>query len=222
MARTITALKVQKRNPGRINVYLDGDFAFGLARIVAAWLYIGQELSEEKIAELQSGDVREAAHQQALRSLSYRARSEAEIRQNLKEHEFSEPVIEETLERLRKSGLLDDARFAKSWVENRTELRPRSRRALAFELGRKGISGEALDEALAETDDDELAYQAGLKQARKLQSLEWAEFRPKLLAFLARRGFQYSTAAEAVSRIWAEMNNPDRNDHDTTYEEVDL
>ena len=49
MDQKITALKAQKRNPNRINVYLDGIFAFGLARVVAAWLQVGQTLSDEKI-----------------------------------------------------------------------------------------------------------------------------------------------------------------------------
>ena len=50
----ITGLKLQKRNNDRVNVYLDGEFAFGLSRIVAAWLRTGQELSDEKIAELKA------------------------------------------------------------------------------------------------------------------------------------------------------------------------
>lgn len=221
MPRTITALKAQKRNPGRVNVYLDGEFAFGLARIVAAWLQVGQELSEEKIAALQAEDEYEVAHQQALKLLNYRPRSEEEIRKNLKEHGFPEPVIEATVERLRNSGLVDDIRFARSWVENRNEFRPRSRRALAFELKRRGISGQALESALEDTDDSEMAYQAAQKQARKLEGLEWADFRTKMLAFLARRGFSYENAASAASRVWAEINL-DHNDQDTTYEEVDL
>jgi hypothetical protein len=52
MTREVTALKAQKKNPNRINVYLDGEFAFGLARIVAAWLTIGQHLSEVDIDRL--------------------------------------------------------------------------------------------------------------------------------------------------------------------------
>ena len=52
--RKITAIEVQKRRPNRVNIHLDGEFAFGLARIVAAWLRVGQELSEEKIEELQA------------------------------------------------------------------------------------------------------------------------------------------------------------------------
>ena len=78
--RKITAIVVQKRSPNRVNIYLDGEFAFGLARIVAAWLRTGQELSEEKIEQLQAEESRERAFQQALLFLSYRSRSEAEIR----------------------------------------------------------------------------------------------------------------------------------------------
>src|SRR5512144_2074949 len=98
MMRKITAIEVQKKSPNRVNIHLDGEFAFGLARIVAAWLRVGQELSEEKIEQLQTEDAREGAFQQAMLFLSYRARSESEIRQNLRKHEFSEPVIEHTLE----------------------------------------------------------------------------------------------------------------------------
>src|SRR5258705_6654462 len=97
LMKKITAIEVQKRSPNRVNIYLDGEFAFGLARIVAAWLKTGQELSEEKIEQLQAEDARERALQQAMLFLSYRDRSESEIRQNLRKHEIPEQVIEQTL-----------------------------------------------------------------------------------------------------------------------------
>mgnify|MGYP000952684904 FL=1 len=71
MDRTITALTAQKKNPQRINVFLDGEFAFGLQRIVAAWLIVGQTLSEEKINQLRSDDQSEIAYQKAINLLSY-------------------------------------------------------------------------------------------------------------------------------------------------------
>jgi regulatory protein len=46
--KKITAISVQKKNPNRVNIYLDGEFAFGVARITAAWLKNGDELSDEK------------------------------------------------------------------------------------------------------------------------------------------------------------------------------
>lgn len=205
--KTITAIKVQKNNPNRVNIYLDGEFAFGLARIVAAWLKTGQRLEDEKIDRLQADDARERAYQQAMLFLSYRARSEAEIRKNLQKHEIPEVVIEETLERLRQERLADDDQFARAWVENRNTFRPRSRRALAMELRQKGLSDEATQSALAGVDEEALAYEAAHKRVSRLKGLEWTEFRKKLSEFLARRGFPYTIIAPTVSRVWNETND---------------
>jgi len=215
--KKITALVVQKRNPNRVNVHLDGEYAFGLARIVAVWLRVGQELDEEKLKRLQVEDARERAVQQALLFLSYRARSESEIRQNLRKHEMPDEVIEETLARLRQDGLANDGQFAQAWVENRSTFRPRSRRMLAMELRQKGLDDEAVSPALEDVDDEPLAYEAAKKRAPRLKALEWADFRKKLSEFLARRGFSYSVIAPVVTRIWNEVQKDEK-----PYEEEDI
>ncbi len=204
----ITALKAQKRNPNRVNVYLDGEFAFGLARIVAAWLAVGQRLSDERILELQQQDADEVAFQTALRYLNYRPRTETEVREHLAGKGISEVAVATTLERLRQGHLLDDRQFARDWVENQNTFRPRSRRALAFELRHKGVSAEDIEQTLEETESDEaLAYQAAQRPAQRLARLEWPEFRIKLSQFLARRGFTYEAIAPTVKRIWAELSS---------------
>lgn len=187
-----------------MNVYLDGEFAFGLARIVAAWLQVGEEISDEKIVELTSTDTREVAFQQAVKFLNYRTRSEKEVRRNLQEKEFPEEIIDEVIERLQRSGLIDDKRFAQNWVENRNDFRPRSRKALKIELRQRGLKDEEIEDAIQDVDDEELAYQAGRKQSRKFKDLEWADFRLKLSNFLARRGFGYDVISTVVRRIWDE------------------
>jgi regulatory protein len=204
--KKITAITVQKKSSNRVNIYLDGEFAFGLARITAAWLKTGDELSDDKIAKLQDEDARERAYQQAMLFLSYRARSLKEIRQNLKKHEYSEGVIEDTLERLRTAGLANDNEFARAWVENRNTFRPRSKKALAIELRQKGLDDEAIQASLSAVDEEALAYETGLKRANRLAGLEQVEFRKKLSEFLIRRGFSYSVVASAVSRIWNETH----------------
>jgi regulatory protein len=217
LMKKITAIEIQKRSPNRVNIHLDGEFAFGLARIVAAWLGVGQELSEEKIEQLQAEDARERAFQQAMLFLSYRTRSESEIRQNLRKHEIPASVIEQTLERLRQGGLANDNQFARAWVENRTAFRPRSRRMMAMELRQKGLSDEAVSSAIQNVDDEALAYQAAQKRAPRLKDLEWNEFRKKLSDFLARRGFSYSVIVPVVTRIWNEAHKGEQH-----YEEEDL
>lgn len=214
--RKITAIAVQKRTPNRVSIHLDGEFAFGLARIVAAWLRVGQELSEEKIEQLQTADARERALQQAMLYLSYRARSESEIRKNLRKHEIPESVIEQTLERLRQDGLANDDQFARAWVENRSTFRPRSRRLMAMELRQKGLDDEAIESAVETVDDEASAYVAGQKKSARFKGLEWIDFRKKLSGFLARRGFSYSVIAPVVTRIWNEMHADEHH-----YEEED-
>jgi regulatory protein len=206
-ARKITGLKVQKKNTQRVNVYLDGEFAFGLRRIVAAWLRIGQELSDEKIAQLKADDAREEAYQRALRALDTRPRSIAEIRQKLLEHDIPEDLADSVIERLKENGTLNDERFAQAWIENRCEFRPRGRRALAYELRQRGVDAQAIDDSLDQLDEASLAVQAASKQARKLQNLEWLDFRKKLTGFLARRGFSYEDSAAAVSQVWSDLHS---------------
>lgn len=215
--RKITAIEAQKKRSNRVNIYLDGEFAFGLERITAAWLKVGQELDEKKIEQMQAEDARERALQQALLFLSYRARSESEIRKNLTKHEIPESVIEETLERLRRDGLANDNQFARAWVENRSAFRPRSRRMMALELRQKGLDDESAKSALAGVDDEALAYEAAQKRAPRFKGLEWSEFRTKLSGFLARRGFSYSVIAPVITRIWNEAHTEEQH-----FEEEDL
>ncbi len=200
--RKITAIETQKKRSNRVNIHLDGEFAFGLERITAAWLRVGQELDEKKIEQLQAEDARERALQQALLFLSYRARSETEIRRNLKKHEIPEDVVEETIQRLRRDGLANDGKFARAWVENRSTFRPRSRRMMELELRQKGLDDEAMKPALDDVDDEALAYEAAQIRATRFKGMEWSEFRIKLSGFLARRGFSYSVITPVVTRIW--------------------
>jgi regulatory protein len=207
MAHTISALSVQKRNPQRVNVYLDGEFAFGLARVVAGWLQIGQSLTDERIAELQAEDQYETAYLRALHYLDYRPRTQVEIERKLKEHEVPDGVIISVLERLTELGLVNDARFVETWIENRSEFRPRGRRVLKSELRLRGVDEELIEQSLETLDEEALAYQAGLKHVRKLENQDWQNFRQKMLGFLARRGFSYDVSAPTTARIWAETRH---------------
>jgi regulatory protein len=219
MGRMITALTAQKRDRNRINVYLDGEFAFGLTRIVGAWLQVGQELSDEKISALQSEDSLEIAYQKAIRYLSYRARSTQEVQRYLAKQNVSAETAQQVVERLQRNRMIDDERLAQDWVDNRSDSRPRGRRALVFEMKHKGIPEQAIHQALTGWDEEEMAFQAARKHARKLKNLEWIDFRQKMLAHLGRRGFSYETAAPAASRIWKEIQeNSDMDKIDANHE----
>ncbi|HOG48064.1 MAG TPA: RecX family transcriptional regulator [Anaerolineae bacterium] len=206
MAGKITALRAQTKNKGRVNVYLDGAFAFGLPDIVAAGLRIGQELSDADIAALRQHDSLERAYDRALRFLSYRPRSSEEVRRYLAGKQVAEEVASEVLQRLARAGLVDDAAFARFWVENRTSFRPRGASALRYELRRKGIGESAIEAAVAAVDEDGSAYQAAQARAARLLHVDRDTFYRRLGEFLRRRGFSYATARDAVERLWRERS----------------
>ena len=207
MQREITAIKVQKRNQQRVNIYLDGEFAFGLSRFVAAWLEPGRKLSETEIKKLQEEDSYEVAFQKALQFISHRPRSVEETRRRLSEKGFNEEVVEATLEKLKDKHYLDDFDFARQWIENRNAFRPRSDRLLAYELRLKGVADQEITQALEKFggDQNELAYQAGIKKAKKCRHETKLDFLKKVGGFLSRRGFHYGIVKSTVERLWEEF-----------------
>jgi regulatory protein len=207
MLRKITSLKTQKRNSHRINVFLDGEFAIGLSKATATQLQVGQEISESDITALLLNDKREIAYQQALKLISYRPRSEKEVRQNLNKHSIPTSIIEDTIDRLKTNGLIDDEKFALQWVENRIDFRPRSRHMLSFELKQKGITSEIIGQTLADIDEDELVYLTAVKQSRRFIHLDKSEFNRQLGRYLLRRGFTYEVIAPALVKIWDEYHS---------------
>lgn len=202
---TVTKLEPQKKNPQRLNVYLNGEFAFGISRVIAPWLKEGSELNQQKITSLITEDEIEKAYQRALNFLSYRNRSEQEIRLNLQKHQIPETIIQPVLDRLREVSLVNDIEFAQNWIENRREFHPRGKRALRSELYRKGISDQIIEEALQDINEEELALKLARKKIGKLKNLDKSTFQEKMYGFLSRRGFHYSLSKEVVNHLWNEL-----------------
>jgi regulatory protein len=201
MAGTVTALRFQKRKKNRVNIYLDGQFAFGLAAIEAVRLRVGQTLSDEEIARLQRQDGVERAYERALNFLSYRPRSEAEVRRNLHKKNVEDEVVEVVVERLTRAGLLDDREFARYWVENRLQFNPRGARVLRQELWQRGVPDSIIADTLAGLDEEVAARKAADAGARRLAHLEPRDFRRRLGAYLARRGFSYAVIETLVEEM---------------------
>jgi regulatory protein len=198
----ITALKVQKHNSNRLNVYIDGEFAFGVERLVGAWLNTGDEIDKEKIENLLQKDELEKAYLRALRLIDTRPRSTFEVASRLKKAGYGDTVIASVLDRLKIANLVGDADFARIWVENRCIFRPRSKRALVLELHQKGVADSEIQPAICDLDETTLALQTAEKYASRCRDLPFDEFRKKMSGYLARRGFDYGTVQEAIQQAW--------------------
>jgi regulatory protein len=212
MEREITAIKAQKHNRQRVSIYLDGEFAFGLSRFVAAWLEPGRKLTEAEIEKLQEEDTYEVAFQKALQFIAHRPRSIDETRRRLAKKGFSDEVIEATLTKLIEKKWLDDLDFSRQWIENRNTFRPRSDRLLRYELRLKGVSDDDITQALEKFggDENELAYKAGIKKAKKCRHESKFDFLKKVGGYLGRRGFHYGIVKPTVERLWKEFAAPEQ------------
>lgn len=205
MMGKITALTKQKHNPNRVNVFIDDEFAFGLAAITAVRLKVGQILTTEEIESIQKEDQFENAKQAAIHFIEYRPRSISEVRQRLQRNGFSEENIDKAIARLEELNLLNDIDFAKYWIEQRETFKPRSQMALRQELLQKGVNRTIIEDIIQEIDEEAAARRAAQKQIHRWQKLPEEQFKHKAIAFLQRRGFQYSIAKETTEALWAEL-----------------
>ena len=139
----------------------------------------------------------------ALRFLSYRPRSEFEVRSRLR-RKFVTEVVDLTVENLKAQGLLDDIAFAAAWTRSRISYRPRSASMVSRELFQKGVSGDVARDAVKDIDDDESAYVAGQKILVRVIQEEYGKYRLKMWGYLQRRGFNAAVISRVIKRLWEE------------------
>ena len=199
----MTALVPRSKN--KVQIYLDGKYGFSLSKKLAREVDVDQALSEARIQELIELNRQEAAYEQALRLISYRPRSERELRIRFVRKGLPEQTQDSAVQRLKAEGLIDDAAFARMWIENRMEFRPRGAWALRSELRSKGISHDQIEIALEDFDESEAARRAAEDGARRYMHLSPDLFRRRLSAYLSRRGFSYSMIAPLIAQHLTEL-----------------
>lgn len=161
---------------------------------------ISKPLGPVDVAEPQR---EEQAKSLCLRLLTARARSRAELADQLTSRGYPDEVSARVLDRLVAAGLIDDADFAAQWVRSRRERTGRGRAVLAAELRTKGIDEDVIAGALADIDADaerdraqQLVYS---KLRRETLSEDDLKVTRRLVAMLARRGYSTSMSYEVVS-----------------------
>lgn len=201
----ITAISPQKKNSDRFNVFLDEKFAFGIEgeTLLSNSLKVGKVLKEEEITKIAKKEQGTKLLDLATNFLSYRPRSEKEVRdylikkistrENIKFSQAREsPLVDKIISKLKKYKYLDDLEFAKWHVAARTGLRPKGQAIIKLELKKKGISQEIIDQ-IPKVDQTILARVAIEKKIPRWQNLPALEFKKKFYQYLASRGFDFDT-----------------------------
>lgn len=209
----ITGLSAQIRNPDRVNVSIDGKYRFSLdiSQVIDLGVKVGRELDEAELAELETESQFGKLYARAVEYSLLRPHSVREVRDYLwrktlatkyknkkgevkEKLDYSPTLADQVLQKLQQKGYVDDERFARWWVENRNVAKGTSLRKLSAELRAKGVSGDIIEQVMAQTDrsdDDELSKLLAKKRDKYADD-------QKLVAYLARQGFSYDDITEAM------------------------
>ncbi len=199
MSMIVTSIKRQVKRSDRYSIYIDGKYSFSLGEreLLQAGLRLRQELTEQELSNLRDSSTFGKLYDKTLNLLSYRQRSEWELRDYLRRKKTDQDTIEKILNRLSKNGYVNDREFARRWIENRRLLKPISKRKLRSELKQKRIPDEIIDELLASESADE---RDTLKELVARKSDRYPD-KQKFMQFLARQGFNYDDIKSVLSEL---------------------
>lgn len=196
----ITSIEKCKRARGRYNIYLDGKFGFSLNEEILADknLRVGQNIDLAGKEKIINDDTKKKALNASFRFLSYRDRSEKEVRDKLETKKYDADIVEKTITKLKYLKLLNDSVFAKRWVDERKS--GRGKTVLMRELYKLGIAKNIAEEATGELKGEELEIAKELVEKKKnFKGLkDRKDIYAKIGGFLMRRGFSYETVKEIV------------------------
>ena len=219
--RIVTDIKEAVRDRDRLNVYIDRKFfcSLALSQVVDLKLKIGKQLNDEDLKSLRRASEFGKLYQRALEYALLRPHSQKEMRDYLKKKTLNKAVrvknqktgeyqtkqkegfdaslVEPVLARLVERGYVDDERFAKLWIENRSTRKGISQKKLRLELQSKGISQDIIDTCLSEGARDE---RKELKKVIAKKAKKYPD-EQKLIQYLLRQGFNYSDVLEALSTV---------------------
>jgi regulatory protein len=209
----VTNIERRKRDRRRVDLFIDGEFAFGLNEevLLRSGLRKGDSLTGEELDGIRASQESSLARNRALKLLSGRLRSEAELRTDLLEHEFHPATVESVIEQLRQVRMLDDRRFARAFVHDARMRRALGRILLQLELRRKGVPEQVIREVLdaaAQDEEEAVAFEAASKLLKRYRSSRKQSptdrQRNRAAQFLGRRGFDWQTITAVMNRLFGE------------------
>lgn len=200
----VTEIRPQRRDTGKYNIFIDGEYAFALPPTDIAYFKIKEdhELKQETYDFIQENLIYIKAQDTALNYIGYKMRTEQQVREKLIEKEFSEKNIEKVIAFLQKYNYINDRTYAKSYIKQRQNSKPRSAFLLNRELKYKGVSEEVLQETFESVEIDEVedALFWVEKKSRGVWPLDQKKEK-QLIGFLQRKGYRYSIIKEAFAKM---------------------
>lgn len=206
----ITSISIQKKDKNRINVMVDGKYRFSLDvfQLVDLGIKVGADYTDEQLTNLEQESQFGKVYGRALEYSLMRPHSAREVRDYL--YRKTRPTRTKTgevrpgiptevttrvFDRLVEKGYVDDEKFARYWVDNRSLRKGASKRKLSSELSSKGVEQSIIERLLSEserTDENELQKIIEKKRSKYPDN-------QKFMMYLAHQGFSYDDIKAALS-----------------------
>jgi regulatory protein len=213
----ITAIEPQMKNPARRNIFADGDFVVGVSAetLLRFGLRVGDEITAALVKAIEKTEELVSAKGIALRFLTVRPRTVREIRDKLREKEFGDEEIDQTITTLKSAGLLDDAAFARMYVRDALAGRPAGKLFLKRKLLLLGIEKRVAEDAIEETfagvDVQATALALARQFIKKTQNLKKDEAamkrRNRVSSFLARKGYGWDVIEGVLKQVFTDTDD---------------
>jgi regulatory protein len=211
----ITSISVQQRDKNRVNVSVDGKYRFSLdfSQLTELGVRVGNEYSETELADLENESQFGKLYMRALEYSLMRPHSQHELSQYLYRKTrdtltktgsirkgVSKALTERVYDRIIEKGYVNDANFARYWIDNRQLRKGISKRKLQAELASKGVDRSIVESLLLQTErsDEEEIQKIIEKKASRYDDEQ------KLIAYLARQGFSYDDIKQAIQNTKSE------------------
>ena len=210
MPKIITQIAVQKKRKNRCSIFLDDEYAFGVDQeiVFQFGLKKGDVLTDQQIKEISINEEKKRAKDRALNFLSYRDRSEKEIRTKLKDVGYEENIIDWVIGELQRLKFLDDQRFAQSYAQTQMITRPMGEYFLKRELKQKGIDTELIEQTVEkiyeEKDQMSVALELAQQRKKRYSNIDEMKAKKRVSDFLLRRGFSWDVVSEVLEQ-WDEL-----------------
>ena len=200
----ITSKEIQKNNPHRFSVFIDGKYAFGIDE--EDWfrlkLYVGKELAESDIEEINEQCNFTKAKKQAIKYILYKARTSFEVVKKLEILGYDEDIIEKVVQELKSLSYIDDELYVEKYIKDAINLKKYGNHRIKIELQRKGIKDDIINKKLEELNIDEKEQLRFMieKRINRYQSIELKTLN-KLRSYFIRRGYNLSDINNLLQEI---------------------
>lgn len=192
----------EQRKKYRYNIYIDDSFSLGIHEdvLVKYNLSLGMEVSDSFLQDVLMAEELSKTINYCLNRLSYRARSEKELRDSMRRKGYTEDNIEESIIYLKNHDYVNDLEFAKSFVNDKINLNKYGPERIKYDLMLKGVSRDIINEVLVIDIDEQLEMARDIAN-KKISAYEKDNKRDiyrKMSSFLQRKGFTYNVISKVV------------------------